>query len=71
MFLLILSKNIFFQELELKTTTSKFMEEIFMTNQLMTWLTNTYEIRKISTGEGDDYATCYCWILLISKAITD
>ena len=32
------------------------MVEIFMINQLMTQLNND-EIRKISTGQGDDYTT--------------
>ena len=34
------------------------MEETFVINQLMTQLINQYdEIRKISTGQGDDYTT--------------
>ena len=31
------------------------MEEIFMIRQLMTQLNN--EVRKVSTGQGDDYTT--------------
>ena len=45
-FLLILSKNIFFQELKLKITTSKLMERIFMISQLMTRLSNTKKLEK-------------------------
>ena len=44
--LLILSKNTFFQELKLKITTSKLMEEIFMISQLMTQLNNTTKSEK-------------------------
>ena len=33
------------------------MEETFMINQLMSQLNNMSEIRKISTGQGDDYTT--------------
>ena len=51
---MILSKNIFFQELELKTTTSKLMEEIFMISLLMT---QSSKVRQIPTGQGDDYTT--------------
>ena len=45
-FLLIVSKNIFFQELKLKITTSKLMDEIFMINQLMTRLSNAKKSEK-------------------------
>ena len=45
-FLLILSKNIFFQELKLKITISKLMEEIFMISQLITQLNNTTKSEK-------------------------
>ena len=44
--LMILLKNIFFQELKLKTATSKLMEEIFMTSQLMIWLSNSMKSEK-------------------------
>ena len=43
-------KNFSFLELKLKITTSKLMEEIFIISQLMSW-----SVRKISTGQGDDY----------------
>ena len=43
---MILSKNIFFQELKLKITTSKLMEEIFMISQLMTRLSITTKSEK-------------------------
>ena len=39
-FLLILSKNISFQELKLKIAMSKLVEEIFIISQLMTQLSN-------------------------------
>ena len=46
-FLLILSKNIFLQELKLKIAISKLMVEIFMINQLiMTQLNNTTKLEK-------------------------
>ena len=45
-FLLILLKNIFFQELKQKITTSKLMEETFMISQLMTQLSNTTKSEK-------------------------
>ena len=46
MFLLILPKNIFCQELKQKITTSKLMEETFMINQLMTELSNRTKSKK-------------------------
>ena len=45
-FLLILIKNIFFQELKQKITTLKLMEEIFMIKQSMTQLNNTTKSEK-------------------------
>ena len=45
-FLLILSKNIFFQELKQKITTSKTMEKTFMISQLMTQLSNRTKSEK-------------------------
>ena len=45
-FLLILSKNNFFQELKQKIPTSKLMEETFMSDQLMTQLSNTPKSEK-------------------------
>ena len=45
-FLLILIKNIFFQDLKQKITTLKLMEEIFMTNQLMIQLNITTKSEK-------------------------
>ena len=44
--LLILVKNIFFQELKLKITISKLMEEIFAISQLMTQLNNMTKLEK-------------------------
>ena len=45
-FLLILSKNNFFQELKQKIPTSKLMEETFMSDRLMTQLSNTPKSEK-------------------------
>ena len=45
-FLLILLKNIFFQEQKLKIIILKWMEEIFIVSQLMTQLSNTIESEK-------------------------
>ena len=50
-FLLILSKNISFEELEYKITVSKLIEEIFMINQLMTQLNNTTKSEKYQEDE--------------------
>ena len=64
-FLLIPSKNFFFHKLKQKITTSKFMEKIFMTNQLMTRLSNTtklYQQDKVIITRLVVY-----WILLILK----
>ena len=52
-FLLILSKNISLHELKQKITISKLMVEI-LNNDL---IKQYYEIRKISTGQRDDYTT--------------
>ena len=45
-------KNVFFQELKLKITTSKLMEEIFMISQLMTRLSNTMKSGKYQRDRG-------------------
>ena len=45
-FLMLLLKNIFFQELKLKATISKLMKEIFIIDQLMTRLNNTIKSEK-------------------------
>ena len=42
----IATENIFFQERNLKIITLKLMEEIFMTNQLMTRLKNMRKLEK-------------------------
>ena len=55
--LLILIQDTFFQELKLKITILKLMEETFMISQLMTQLSNTTKFRKILTWQGDDYTT--------------
>ena len=55
-FLLILSKNIFFQELKLKIATSKLMGKIY--EQPINDLVKQYdEVRKVSTGQDADYTT--------------
>ena len=70
-FLLIISKNIFFQGLKLKTATSKLMEEIFMINQLMTRSSNTTKSGKYQQDKVMITRRVVCWILLIIKTITD
>ena len=45
-FLMLLLKNIFFQELKLKAAISKLMKEIFIIDQLMTRLNNTIKSEK-------------------------
>ena len=71
MFLLILSKNISFQELKLKITISKLMEEIFMISQLMTQLSNTTKSGKYQQDRVMITRLVVCWSLLILKKITD
>ena len=58
-FLIILLKNIFFEELKLKITTSKLMEEIFFNQPINDSIKLHQEVRKVSTGQGDDYQTGY------------
>ena len=65
--LLILSKNTFFQELKLKITTSKLMEEIFMISQLMTQLSNTAKSKKYRQDKVMITPLVVCWVLLILK----
>ena len=65
--LLILSKNTFFQELKLKITTSKLMEEIFMISQLMTQLSNTAKSEKYRQDKVMITPLVVCWVLLILK----
>ena len=65
-FLLILSKNISLHELKQKITISKLMVEI-LNNDL---IKQYYEIRKISTGQRDDYATgCLLAFVYFEKKI--
>ena len=64
-------KYIFFQQLKQEITASKFMEEILMTNQLMTQLSNAtksekYQQDKVMITRLDVY-----WILFILKISTD
>ena len=54
---MILLKNIFFQELKLKTATLKSMEENFYDQPINDSIKQYDEVRKISTGQGDDYTT--------------
>ena len=56
-FLLILSKSIFFQDLKLKITISKLMEKNFYGQPINDLIKQYDDIRKISTGQGDDYTT--------------
>ena len=70
-FLIILLKNISFQVLKLKITTSKLMEEIFMINQLMTRLSNTTKSEKYQQDKVMTTRLLVCWILLILKKTTD
>ena len=53
-FLLILPKQ-FFQDLKLKITILKLMVEVFMISQLMNIIKQYNEVKKKSTGQGDDY----------------
>ena len=65
-FLLILSKNISLHELKQKITISKLMVEI-LNNDL---IKQYYEIRKISTGQRDDYTTgCLLTFVYFEKNI--
>ena len=66
---MILLKNIFFQELKLKTTASKLMEEISMTSQLMIWLSNSMKSEKYGQDKVMNMQLAACWILLILKKI--
>ena len=68
---MILLKNIFFQELKLKTTTSKLMEEIFMISQLMTQLRNMMKSEKYRQDKVMITQLVVCLILLILKKIAD
>ena len=52
-------------------TTSKLMEEIFMTNQLMTQLSNITNLEKYQQDKVMITRLIVCWILLILKKITD
>ena len=58
-FLLILSKNIFFQELKQKITTLKFDGRNFYDQPINDSIKQYDKIRKISTGLGDDSATVF------------
>ena len=55
-FLLILPKNIF-QDLKLEITIWKLIVEVFMISQLMNIIKQYNEVKRISTGRGDDYTT--------------
>ena len=71
MFLLILPKNIFCQELKQKITTSKLMEETFMINQLMTQLSNMMKSEKYQQDKVMITQLVVYQILLILKKIID
>ena len=68
-FLLIFIKNIFFQELKQKITTSKLMEETFIISQLMTQLSNTTKSEKYQQDKVMITRLVVCWILLILEKI--
>ena len=68
-FTLILSKNISFQQLKLKITTSRLMEELFMINQLMIQLSNTTKSGKYQQDKVMITRLVACWILLILKKL--
>ena len=70
-FLLILSKNIFFQELKQKITTSKLMEEIYMISQLMTQLSKTRKSENYQQDKVMIIQLLVYQILLILKKIAN
>ena len=65
----IVTENIFFQERNLKIITLKLMEEIFMTNQLMTRLKNMRKLEKYQQDKVMIIQLVVYWILLILKRI--
>ena len=65
----IVTGNIFFQEEKLKIITLKVMEEIFMTNQLVTRLSNTMNSEKYQQDRVMITKQVVCWIMFISKMI--
>ena len=67
----VLLKNIFFQELKQKITTSKLMEKTFMISQLMTQLSNMMKSEKHQQDKVMITQLVVYWILLILKKITD
>ena len=70
-FLMILSKNISFQELKLKITASKLMKEILMISHLLTRLSNTTKVEKYQKDKVMVTRLVVCWSLLILKKIGD
>ena len=56
-FLLILSKNIFFQELKIENYNIEIDGRNFYDQPINDLIKQYDEIRKISTGQGDDYTT--------------
>ena len=65
----IVTGNIFFQEEKLKIITLKVMEEIFMTNQLVTRLSNTMNSEKYQQDRVMITKQVVYWIMFISKMI--
>ena len=65
----IVTENIFFQEQQLKITTSKWMEEIFVISQLMTQLSNTKKSEKYQQDKEMIKLQAVYWIMLILKNI--
>ena len=70
-FLMILSKNISFQELKLKITASKLMKEILMISHLLTRLSNTAKVEKYQKDKVMITQLVVCWSLLILKKTGD
>ena len=70
-YLLTILKNISFQGLKLKITTSKMTEEIFMISQLMTRLSNTTKSEKYQQDKMIIRQLVVSLILLILKKTTD
>ena len=50
-------KGIIYQNVLLRIITSSSMERTFMTNQIILMLQRYKEIRKLTTGQGEDYTT--------------
>ena len=56
-FLLILSKNIFFQEFKIENCNIEIDGRNFYDQPINDSIKQYHEVRKVSTGQGDDYTT--------------